>query len=437
MKNITLKYLLVSAIIAGSLILRFHNYDKYPQRGATSDEYTYSFLGLSLIKEHLPISWSYFSAYKHKYDLTINKIYFPIVYPYFDHPPLNGLLVAGWSLVNGGDTFEKIDLKTIRLVPIFLSTLSSLLVFLISLRLYNHITAVWALLIYSTTTLFVMNGRVVLAENLLTTLLLGSIYYFGTLKNNFSVKSTILIASLCGLSFWTKELGIISFLTIVAYFLYQKIYNKQFLILTLAFISYVLLYVAYGYYFDAQIFWGIIRSQANRIVGPDTLQMIAFTPIIINKIYLDGWYFYGLFALFAAFTDFKKHYLLAIPAFIYLLLLIFSLSQQGDMGWYSIPLYPFLSILGAYFLQNNTKSNNLFILTMLLFVGLYELKYLYEPYFGLTTMQFRIFMTVFFAPVIIFQLFRKDKLLHNLTNFWFYIFILGNIILTYNYIHPE
>ena len=197
-----------------------------------------------------------------------------------------------------------------------------------------------------------------------------------------------------------------------------------------------MLYLAYGYHYDSQVFWGIIRSQSSRMIGPDTLRLIAFSPIIINKIYLDGWYFFGLIALFTAFGEFKKHYLIAIPAFVYLLLLIFTITQQGDMGWYSIPLYPFLSILGAYFLQNSINHNNLFIITLLLFVGLYEIKYLFEPSFGLTSNQFRITLTIFFAPIIFAKLFRKDKLLKILTEFWFYILILGNVILTYNYIHP-
>src|SRR3989344_3403790 len=120
----TAQKLFVGAILVLGIILRFHNYDVYPQRGATSDEYTYSFLGQSLLTKGVPISWSYFDAYKNREDLTIDKLYFPIVWPYFDHPPLNGLVVALWAIARGETTFEQIQLSTIRLVPIALTTIS-------------------------------------------------------------------------------------------------------------------------------------------------------------------------------------------------------------------------------------------------------------------------------------------------------------------------
>src|SRR3989338_10877768 len=108
------KVFIVFSILLLGFFIRVHNYSIYPQRGATSDEYTYSFLGVSLLKEGIPISWSNFSVYKNKYDMTIRDLYFPIVYPYFDHPPLNGLLVGGLSILLGQDTFVDIDLATIR-----------------------------------------------------------------------------------------------------------------------------------------------------------------------------------------------------------------------------------------------------------------------------------------------------------------------------------
>ena len=90
-----LQILLMICVLFAGLLLRLNNYSVYPQRGATSDEYSYSFLGVSLLTKHVPISWSAVSAYKNRSDLTIKNLYFPIVSPYFDHPPLNGLLVGG------------------------------------------------------------------------------------------------------------------------------------------------------------------------------------------------------------------------------------------------------------------------------------------------------------------------------------------------------
>lgn len=431
-----MKIFLVVLILFIGFILRSHNYSQYPQRGASADEYTYSFLGISLIKQRVPVSWSYFSAYKHKYNLTIRKLYFPIVWPYFDHPPLNGFLIGGWSILNGQDSFQKVDLATIRLVPIFLSMISSILVFLLGLKLYNYKTAVWALLIYSTTTIFVMNGRVVFAENLLTPLFLLSLYLFSLFKKNISLKKAIVFGLISGLSFWTKELGISVFLSLLFLFIWEKVGFKKIFAFTFTSIFFVGLYILYGAYFDFEVFKGIIFIQSQREIGPQTLQLLMSTPVIVNKVYFDGWYFFGFLAMFFAFYDYKKYKNLIVGAFTYFMLLIFSLTKEGEMGWYMIPLFPFMAIFSANILNESLEKKNWFIFIFLLFVGLSQIAFIYENNFGLTSIQFRILLIIVFGPSLILFLFKKENLFRILGNIWFYLFILGNIFLTYNYIHP-
>lgn len=430
------KIILVVCIIIVSLALRLHNYSIYPQRGASSDEYTYSFLGVSLLTKGVPISWSAFPVYKNKYNLTIRKLYFSIVYPYFDHPPLNGILVGGWAMLFGQNVFEKIDLKTIRLVPIFLSVISSLLVFLLGLRLFDYKTGIWALMIYTTTTIFVMNTRVVFAENLLTPLFLGALYIFSIIGNKLGIKTAIMFGILSGLSFWTKELGIVVFFTLFYLFVTEKARPRLIFILCSVFTLFVLLYIAYGNYYDRDLFWQIIFLQSNRHIGPQTLFYLTSTPIIVNKIYYDGWYFFGLLSIFFSLFDFKKNKLIAVGAAAYFILLIFSLTKEGEMGWYMIPLFPFMALASSRILVESLKKQSWFIFVLLLFVGLSQIKLIYENNFGLTPMQFRILLMILFGPFIMILLLKKEKLFNLLGETWFYFFIIGNIILTYNYIHP-
>lgn len=431
-----LQIFLVVFVLFIGIILRFHNYSVYPHRGATSDEYSYSFLGVSLLTKGVPISWSAVSAYKNRSDLTIKNLYFPIVYPYFDHPPLNGLLIGGWALLFGQDTFSKIELSTIRLVPIFLSMVSSVFVFILGIRLYNFKRAMWALLIYSTTVIFVMNGRVVLAENLLTPLLLGAIYLFYGFRKNMTLKKTIAIGILCGLAFWTKELGVVVFLSMFYLFIAERVKAK----LTLALVAIsgfsVLLYVMYGAYFDWEVFKAVVSIQSDRVIGPETLLYVTSTPIIINKLYYDGWYFLGFTSFFLSFLDYRKNRFLLVPAFTYLLLMIFSLTERGEMGWYLIPLFPFMALFTANFLVEGLEKKNWAIFLLLILVGLYEVQYLFRANFGLTSMQFRIIFIMMFGPFILSYAFRKEQLFTKLGNAAFYAFILGNILLAYNYIHP-
>ncbi|MBI2430656.1 MAG: glycosyltransferase family 39 protein [Candidatus Levybacteria bacterium] len=428
--------LIVIFVLLLSLLLRLHNYDIYPQRGASSDEYTYSFLGVSLITQHVPISWSYFSAYKNKYELIIDKLYFPIVSPYFDHPPLNGLLVGGWSMLFGYDTFYKIELRVIRLVPIILSMISSILVFLLGRYLYGYKTGLWALLIYGTTTIFVMNGRVVFAENLLTPLILGSVYLFLRWNKKISNKRALILGTICGLAFWTKEVGVVLYVSLLYIFITEKTKLPRILLLSGLFFLFFGAYLFYGWYYDWEVFKQIMESQASRVVGPETLHLLISKPIIVNKIYNDGWYFLGFLTFFFSFLDYKKHKLILVPVAAYFMILIFSLTKEGEMGWYMIPMFPFMALFTAYFLVESLKTKNWFIFVLLTFVGLAQIKFLYEDNFGLTTTQFRVLVFLLFGPLLITLLLHKDKLFNYIGNFWFYLFIAANIFLTYTYIHP-
>ncbi len=427
---------LILVLILG-IILKLHNYSIYPQRGATSDEYSYSFQGVSLLTKGIPISWSSFTQYKNLRHLTINRLYFPIVYPYFDHTPLNGIVTGAWALAFQENTFEKIQLKTIRLVPIILSTISSLLVFLIGFKLFDYKTAIWALLIYSTTTIFAIQGRVVLAENLITPLLLGSIYAFIKFYKIINLQKTLLLGTLAGLTLWAKELGIVGFFSLLYFFTSERLKIKYTLLLIATFLFFVGLYIAYGIYFDAEVFWKILNQQSARIIGPDTLLYVLSNPILINKFYNDGWYFLGFFTFFSAFTSYKENKFILVPAAIYFLLLLFTLTQRGEMGWYIIPLFPFMSLFIAKFLVEQMQKVGFGIFPLLIFVGLYLVKYGYEANFGLTSFQFRLSLLILFLPIMLTVVFKKEKAYKFLSHFWFYAFIAANALLTYNYIHPS
>lgn len=431
-----LRVLLVGIILFFSLLLRLDDYAVYPQRGATSDEYTYSFLGVSLLTQGKPISWSSFPAYTERFDLTINGIYFPMAQPYFDHPPLFGLLVGGWSLLFGQDTFQTIDLKTIRLVPIILSLFSSLFVFLIGNRLYGYKVGVWAMLIFSTVTVFIMNMRVVVAENLLTVFLLTTIYMFVQYSSKMNTKHGIIIGVLCGLSFLTKILGIGVFLTALTLFVYKKIKPRHAITATITFLIFVALLLTYAGYFGWDTFWAIQQEQASRPIGPQTLFLMLTQSVIVNKIVTDGWYFLGFFALFYSLSNVQKNKLVAIPFVVYFFLMLSSLSSTGLSGWYLIPLFPLMSLAIAQFVHTVPEKSQWLFLVFLLFIGVSHIHFLYEIPFGLSPIYFRILLFLLFTPFLFSLLLQKNSLAKRIGYALFYTAIVGNVIATLSYIHP-
>ena len=429
------KIFLVLIILLVSFFLRFHNYTVYPQRGATSDEYTYSFLGVSLLTKGVPISWSHFD-YPEKRLITMHDIVFPIVSPYFDHPPLFGLLVGGFSLLFGQSSFEKIDLATIRLVPLFLSLISSILLFLIAQKLYTYKVAVWALLIYSTATVFVMNSRVVVSETLLTPLLLGALSLF-IYSKNITTKKAIVLGVLAGLALLTKVLGIAVFLILLFLLVIHKAKVKVLATGGVVFLFIVGTLLLYAVYFDWNLFWQIQKAQGARETGPQTLWLLLRDATIVNKTFTDGWYFFGFMALFFLFSDYRKHLFIIVPSFIYLTLLLLTLTRYGHSGWYMIPLFPFMSIAIAYVLAESLKKESWLFLIFLLFIGMTEIGFIYEGAFGLNNLVYRLLTVILVVPFFVAMLVRRDDWFRFLENLWFYLFILGNVFLTYTYIHPS
>lgn len=430
-----LKIIVVFFVLILGVILRFHNYDVYPQRGATSDEYTYSFLGVSLLTKGTPISWSHFD-YPNKKIVTIDKIIFPIVSPYFDHPPLFGILVGGWSLLFGQNEFDEIKLQTIRLIPFFLSLVSSILLFLLSNKLYGYKVAVWSLIIYSTSVVFVMNNRVVMSETLLTPLLLIALYILASFLRKLNVRMAVVLGIISGLGVLTKMFGIAIFLSIILLMLLEKSKSKLIFIISGIFLLFVSLLLLYGWYYDWNLFLEIQKAQGARLIGPDSLWLFTLSATIVNKIFQDGWYYFGLLSLFFLFTDYKNHKFIIIPSFIYILILVFSLNRTGHSGWYMIPLFPLMCMAIAYVVNQSIKSWQWIIFIFLFMIGMTEIKSIYEEWFGLTNFTYRLLLLIIFLPFILAFVFKWEKLFLFLSNTWFYIFILGNIILTYNYIHP-
>lgn len=432
-----IKIMTIAVVLFIELILLLHNYASYPQRGATSDEYTYAFLGQSLITKHMPVSWSFFGDYTNKFNLTIRGIFFPMVYPYFDHPPLFGLLVGGWALLNGQSAYQEVQLSTIRVIPIVLYMISSLLLFFIAKKLYGYKTALFSLLIYGTTTTFIVQGRVVLAENLLTPLILLGIFLYLAYRKTMRVYQVVLLGLVAGLAYWAKETGIIVVLTLLLIFVFDKIKRKNIFIFSAVSLIFILLYVLYGLYYNGALFFAIQTIQSSRPIGPETFPFIISTPIIINKIYQDGWYLFGFFALFNMLINYKKNIFVAVPTLVYLLIMVTSLTKEGMSGWYMIPLFPFMALSISHLLVSGIKEKNWVVFLLFFFVGLSEIKYLVAENFGLVNSEFRVMIAVLFIPLLAFSFFKKEHIFNFVSEFWFYFLILGNIIITYTYIHPS
>lgn len=106
------------------------------------------------------------------------------------------------------------------------------------------------------------------------------------------------------------------------------------------------------------------------------------------------------------------------------------------MGWYLIPLFPFMAIAISKLLVESLETRNWYIFVMILFVGFSHIEHIYQENFGLSVAYFRILSAMLFGPCILALLLRKDELFKHLGSIYFYSFIAGNVYLVYSYIHP-
>ncbi|MBI2442346.1 MAG: glycosyltransferase family 39 protein [Candidatus Levybacteria bacterium] len=429
--------LLFILIIFLSLWVRFYHYTYFPQRGATSDEYTYSFLGTSLLSQGVPVSWSAFRAYPKRIDLTIDGIYFPIVSPYFDHPPGYALILGSFLLASGQAAFESQQLATIRLMPIILSTLTGILIFFFVKREYRFSVAILSLFLYSTVTIFVMNQRVSVAENQLALLFVFAIYLFSRWKKKLTRRRVVALGVIAGITFLTKIMGLSLLVFLVLLFLWNRVKYQYTCILVITWMFFVGLLFIYAAYYDWQLFWEIQALQSSRDIGPEALQMLLLQPVIVNKVYYDGWYFVGFLALGFLSLNYKKHLLILIPATVYFLFLLSSLSQAGQSGWYMIPMFPFMVIATAIFVIDVLKKKNVAFLIVCFLVGISQIQYFFEPYFGFSSLTYRVLLGLLFLPLILLFLFKKDVWFGRLSFLYFIFFLLTTIVITYRYVHPS
>jgi len=148
------------------------------------------------------------------------RIYFPtvvweakniryrLVTPWFDHPPLFGLLVGLFALLGGAKTFFDCSLTIIRVPSLFLGIASIVLVYLLALKLSNLSIAIIASLIYATNPNTVFLSRLAISENLMIIFCLFIILLYWQYYQTKQKKYLYIAACLAGLACLVKVTAI-------------------------------------------------------------------------------------------------------------------------------------------------------------------------------------------------------------------------------------
>ena len=350
------RIVLVIIVVLGSFYLRYRDFDKIPFAGESMDEYSYSWVGMSILKIGVPVGISGIGGYANsisRYE-NIDNVFQSTAggnpetlnWPWFDHPPLLGLITGGYAMMKGAGNFKETNIYIIRKPMVVLGTISVLLVLLIGWVNFGFLTGLASGVIYGTMPIVVIGSRMVQGENgvipaYLTAVLFISLFY--KTKRNVWL---ILAGVFSGLAVLFKISGLVAILAIgICLLKDQKKFLWKFLVISLSVAS---LFIIYGLSIDPRQFMTTFLSNSSRFygIGPESLfRLITQVKITNVKYFTDPMVLVGWLALFGLF--FRKANKLGDR-----LLRIFGASWavmyvvlgSYPHGWYAFPFFPILAI---------------------------------------------------------------------------------------------
>ncbi len=351
-----LRIFLVLIIILGSFYLRYRDFDKVPFAGESMDEYSYSWVGMSLLKIGVPVGISGIGGYANsisRYE-NIDNVFQSTAggnpetlnWPWFDHPPLLGLITGGFAMLKGASNFKETNIYIIRKPMIVLGTISVLLVTLIGWVNFGFLTGFVSGIFYGTMPIVVIGSRMVQGENGVIPAYLAAILFISLFYKTKNRNWLTLAAVLSGVACLFKLSGLVAVLAIsLTLAKDNKKYLGQFLIISLSVAS---LFVVYGLAIDPIQFLTTFVSNSSRFygIGPESVfRLITQVKITNVKYFTDPVVLIGWLALFGLF--FRKSRKLGdglLKTFGVSWTVMYIVLGSYPHGWYAFPFFPILAL---------------------------------------------------------------------------------------------
>lgn len=424
--------ILLLPILFLGFVLRAHNYDTWPRFGATMDEFAWTWLGINLIQEGTPKSWSSHPQYldSDRSHLIYKGAAFWIVSPYLEHPPFFGLVAGSFAILNGADDMYDIDIGRIRPLAIILGVLSIGILFLLVKEIYDREIALLASLIYAIIPTVAIGSRIVQNENFFIPLFLASLFF--TVKY-LKTKRKIFIfitAVICGLLIISKIPWFAASVAVISILVYSR-RHKEGLIVFLIALLFFLGYIVYGYLYDWDLFISLWKLQLQRYdLTFNSVYAIFKEPFLVDRHMIDGWIYFGWISFFLLLVkDFKKNFIIILGLLAYLGVFIFAIPNEPGHGWYRYPFYPFLAVSLAIFIKDYFNKNILLTFSFILFLGLSLLELTWTRVFGFSFLVFRSFLL--FSSTALLPLFFQNTKLKKYSQALNFMFLIGIFSLSF------
>ncbi|OHA68750.1 MAG: hypothetical protein A3I38_02405 [Candidatus Wildermuthbacteria bacterium RIFCSPLOWO2_02_FULL_47_10] len=354
--------------------LRYKNHSLVPLPGESTDEYSNSWVGLSLIQLGLPVGRSGLLGYggsDPRY-INVDRIYsttagggpLGINQPWLDHPPLLPLISGGYAYLSGARIFEDAAAQIIRKPMLIIGVISVALVGVLTYQLVGTGAALLAMALFATSPLVTVTSRMIQGENGVSVAFLASLIFLNSYVTKRGNIFLWLSALAAGGALLFKVSGIAVAICGAIILLSQE--NKKIglrywetaLFLTVA-LSFLALFFVYGAAFDWSTFVIVWQSNSTRPydIGFGSLfDLLTTTKITVSKRLTEGWPLVGWISVFLLMMREKKRlfFFVVLPVLVYLV--IFLLMGGSAYGWYRLPFMPFLFIAIAVILADGFSS---------------------------------------------------------------------------------
>ena len=449
-KSLNIRNILLILVFVFTFILRAHNYDRVPT-AAHLDEQLYAWSGIHLVQTGIPVSWSTLDYPERAIIFKGEKNYkggdprasVTLYKPWLDQPPLFSYLVGFFADRFGANKNDFIPSSYIRFPVIFISSIVSLLVYIIAKKIYGFGTGLFAMLVYGTVPLFVFASRTAMPENLISLAFLLVIYLSLKYREQTKMLYLLPIPFLAGFAGLAKPTGffIVLFGIFVLFIKDFKVKRRKTItraiVMFTAVIPFILFYFWYGYHFDKEIFLIVNKIQSFRPVGFASLAWFYISPAYKTDIFLDGWYVFALLSSVVFMFIQKKEGKIISFAFIFWILVVMVSGGEGDLlPWYRYPAFPLMAIMASWGITKLVDRADFvatFFVSGMLLTGRKLLSNPFHQY--VTPMEYRLAMAGLLGPSIVYE-FTHNTLYKKLSKFIIVcvvgVGIVWNILFIYN-----
>lgn len=421
---------IISVIVIFGLLLRSYNYSVWPRLGATFDEYAWTWQGMNLIQQGMPISWSPHPQYEVSTDIIYQKTHFRVVTPFLEHPPVFGIIAGAYALLSGAKDMYNVSIQQIRPLALLLGTVSIILVYVLVRNLYDQKTALISAVLYATIPTLVIGSRIVQNENFLIPVWLVSLYFTSKYIRGKKKRYRNITLVICFFMILAKIPWIALGFSIFGIYLFHKKYKDAALVIVATLLG-LFAFAMYGYYYDWNLFVALWKLQANRYdLAFSSVFALFQKPYLVDRFYTDGWIYFGWFAFVLLLVkDLRKNIFIIAPLLSYLFIFIAGIPDEAGHGWYRYPFYPFLVISIALFIKEYFAKNFLLTFFFLVFMGTSLLDLTWEKTFGFSVIVLRTCLITWSLVLLpYFPLFKKHvKVVSIISYSWLLIFIFLNI----------